>query len=188
MKVATIDKTKEWTVDDYLMLGEMKTPCQLINGELILSPSPTPNHQRISRIVFSKLFTVAENEKAGEVFYAPIDLYIDSKNVFQPDIVFIASKNSRIITERGIEGTPDLIVEIISPSNIFSDRNRKKRTYQQIGVQEYWIIDPANKTLEIYHKDQADKDTPLLYLVEEGVITSTCLPGLSFNLKEIFSL
>ncbi len=186
MKTVSIDRTKEWTVDDYLMLGEMNTPCQLINGELIMSPSPSPQHQRISRLVFNKLFQAAEKESAGEVFYAPVDLYIDSKNVFQPDIIFISNKNSHIITDRGIEGTPDLVVEIISPSNVFSDRNRKKSTYQQIGVQEYWIIDPANKTLEIYHRDQPDKDTPKVYLAEEGIVTSTCFTSLTFNLKEIF--
>lgn len=174
-----------WTVEDYLQLGEMNTPCQLINGELIMSPSPTPYHQVVSSNLNDILKTEAK-KKGGMVFYAPMDLYIDKKNVFQPDLIYISKENNKIISKRGIEGTPDLVIEIISPSNIFSDRNRKKKVYQQIGVKEYWIVDPANKTLEIYKHNQADQDTPSLYVVGEGLITSTVLPDLKFDLKEIF--
>jgi Uma2 family endonuclease len=78
------------------------------------------------------------------------------------------------------------VVEIISPSNIFTDRNIKKKIYQQIGVKEYWIVDPGNQTLEIYIHDQADPETPHLYLAGEGAVTSTVLLKLSFDLKEIF--
>ncbi|MBX2894865.1 MAG: Uma2 family endonuclease [Cyclobacteriaceae bacterium] len=185
MKTASIDRTKNWTVDDYLLLGEMSTFCELINGELIMSPSPAPYHQ----LVVGNLYDIlkAYSRKRNDlIFFAPVDLYIDRKNVFQLDLIYVAEANKKIITERGIEGVPDLVVEVISPSNIFSDRNRKKKTYQDIGVGEYWIIDPANKTFEIYHKDQTDKDSPILYLAEEGIVSSAILKDLSFDLKEIF--
>lgn len=184
MQAATIDRSKEWTLDDYLMLGEMNTPCQLINGELIMSPSPTPLHQRIARKLFNLLDGSSSN--IGEVFFAPMDLYIDDKNVFQPDLIYISRENKNIITHRAIEGVPDLVVEIISPSNTFSDRYTKKKVYQKIGVKEYWIVDPANRTLEIYLSNQADPDVPHLYVVEEGRVTSTVLVSLEFNLKSIF--
>jgi Uma2 family endonuclease len=185
MQTATIDRTKNWTLDDYLLLGEMNAPCQLINGELIISPSPAPLHQIVSSNINDILKGYAKG-KGGIVFYAPMDLYIDKKNVFQPDLIYITKEKKQIITNRGIEGIPDLVVEIISPSNVFIDRNLKKKTYQKIGVGEYWIIDPANRTLEIYKKDQIDQDTPHLYLAEEGKVTSTVLAGLQFDLKEIF--
>ena len=149
-----------------------------------MSPSPSPYHQRISRMLFNKLFNASE--PLGEVFYAPIDLFIDQKNVFQPDLVYISSEKADIISKRGIEGTPDLIVEILSPSNIFTDRNQKKTIYQKMGVKEYWIVDPANKTLEIYRHNQIDLDTPSLYLAGEGEVTSQVLTNLRFDLKEIF--
>ena len=178
-----IDRTKEWTVDDYLLLGEMNPPCQLINGELIMSPSPTPLHQRIAK----KLFILIEQNATnlGEVFFAPIDLYVDNKNVFQPDLVFIANENRHIITERAIEGVPDLVVEIISPSNVFSDRYTKKKIYQKIGIREYWIVDPANRTLEIFVAGQQDPDVPKLYVVDEGQVSSMVIPSLSFDLKSV---
>jgi Uma2 family endonuclease len=113
-------------------------------------------------------------------------VYLDGKNVFQPDLVFINEVNKSIITNRGIEGTPDLVLEVISPSNIFTDRNIKKKVYHQIGVKEFWIVDPANKTLEVYLRDQKDPDIPHLFLIEEGEVRSTVLTDLSFDLKLIF--
>lgn len=184
MQTAKIDRTKEWTVDDYLMLGEMNTPCQLINGELIMSPSPTTLHQRVLRRLF-KLFDECSNSE-GEIFFAPIDLFIDKKNVFQPDLVYISNLNKSIISQRGIEGPPEIVVEIISPSNIFSDRNTKKKKYLTFGVKEYWIVDPANQTLEIYLNDQAGPEVPYLYLAGEGKVTSTVIASLEFDLKTIF--
>jgi Uma2 family endonuclease len=186
MKTTVIDRSKSWTVEDYLLLGELSTPCELINGELVMSPSPSPYHQTISSNLNDVLKTEAK-KIGGLVFFSPIDLYIDQKNVFQPDLVYVAPENKHIITGRGIEGVPDLIVEIISPSNIFTDRNRKKKIYLQIGVKEYWIVDPAHKTLEIY-TPTSDTDIPQLYLVEEGKVNSIVLPNLKFDLREIFTL
>ena len=183
MKTLTIDNSKVWTVEDYLLLGETSTPCQLIDGDLIRSPSPTPHHQLILGNLYDVLKLNAKKTDAI-VFFAPMDLYIDKQNVLQPDLLFISKENNGIITHRGIEGVPDLVVEIISPSNIFTDK--KKKIYQQIGVKEFWIVDPANKTLEIYSKSQADLDTPSLFLVGEGEVRSAVLPELIFNLQDIF--
>lgn len=184
METARIDKTRRWTVEDYLALGEISTPCQLINGELIMSPSPTPLHQRVLRKLFNHFDKFSHG--SGEVFFAPIDLYMDNLNVFQPDLAYIANERQSIISKRGIEGAPDVVVEILSPSNIFSDRNTKKKKYLAIGVKEYWIVDPANQTLEIYLHNQEDHDVPHLYLVGEGKVTSTVIPLLAFELQTIF--
>ncbi len=183
MSTLTIDQTKEWTVEDFLLLGEIKTPCQLINGELIMSPAPAPLHQRVSRKLF-KLIDKA-TQGTGELFYAPIDLYIDNKNVFQPDLVYLSDKNKTYLTNRGIEGPADLIVEIISPSNSYTDRNQKKNSYLKFGIKEYWIIDPANETLEVYTPDSG-VDVPVIYLVKKGKVESLTIKNLQFDLQEIF--
>ena len=83
-----------------------------------------------------------------------------------------------------MRGAPDLAVEIISPSNSFKDRNQKKRLYEKFGVKEYWIIDPANRTIEIY--DFGTSENPALYLAEEGEVTSGLLLGLTFKFEELF--
>jgi Uma2 family endonuclease len=183
MQTAIIDKSKNWTVEDYLLLGEMSTPCQLINGELIMSPAPKPSHQRVIRSLFKILDAF---NPSGEIFFSPIDLFINDKNVFQPDLLFLSKTNLSFVTQRGIEGPPDLIIEVISPSNIFIDRNTKKKIYLEFGVKEYWIVDPGNKTLEIYLHNQSNPDVPYLYLAEDGIVTSTVLIDLSFDLKEVF--
>lgn len=95
-------------------------------------------------------------------------------------------KRIRLVsTERGIEGAPDLVVEIISPSNSYTDRYEKKDAYQKAGVAEYWIVDPANQTLEVYSGAHWNK--PSLYLAGEGTVHSQVLPSLSFDLKVVFS-
>jgi Uma2 family endonuclease len=180
MNTLTIDKTKEWTVDDYLLLGEMKTPCQLINGELVMSPAPTPIHQRIAR----KIFKILDSANLpGEIFFSPIDLYVNSRNVFQPDLVYLSNKD--ILTERGIEGPTDLVVEIISPSNSYTDRNQKKDSYLKFGIKEYWIVDPGNETIEIY-TPKGGADVPVFFASKEGEVTSTTIKNIRFNLKDIF--
>jgi Uma2 family endonuclease len=184
MRVATADRTKNWTVDDYRMLGEMTTPCQLINGELIMSPSPSPLHQKVIGQLYSRIAIEAE-KSGGELFFSPIDLYIDKKNVYQPDLVYVSANKKNIITGRGIEGVPDLVVEVISPSNSYTDRYEKKNRYQQFGIPEYWIVDPANETLEVYSGTNWEK--PTLYLAGEGEVKSGILQGLTFDLKTIFT-
>lgn len=185
MRTATIDRTKDWTVEDYLQLGEMKTPCQLINGELIMSPSPSPQHQMISSKL-NDLLKAEARKTGGIVFYALMDLYLDNRNVFQPDLIYVSEKNKNIITDRGIEGVPDLVVEIISPSNVFSDRNTKLKAYLEFGITEYWIVDPGNNTLEIYLASQKNPEVPHFYLAGEGKVASTVLQSINFDLKEIF--
>jgi Uma2 family endonuclease len=183
METLKIDKTKDWTVDDYLLLGETNTPCQLINGELIMSPAPNPQHQIISSILNDIL--KLEAKKVGAlVLYAPVDLYIDKRNVFHPDLIFLSKEKRHLLTKRGIEGPPELVVEIISPSNGYTDRYEKKNAYQKFGILEYWILDPANQTLEIYHS--TDWVKPTLYLAGEGIVTSSVLKELNFNLKDLF--
>ncbi len=179
MQTATIDKSKHWTAEDYLQLEEGML-AQLISGQLIMSPAPTPNHQRVIRNLYDALKALNPN---GEVLFSPLDLYIDNTNVLQPDICYISQSSKHIISNRGLEGPPELVVEVLSPSNSFIDRNAKKRKYLEFGVQEYWIVDPGNKTLEIYTNSL---ETPSLYLSEQGEITSIVLESLSFDLSLLF--
>lgn len=183
MTTLAIDPTKKWTVEDYRLLGEIKTPCQLINGEIIMSPAPSTKHQQVSR----RLFKIIDKATAGkgELFYAPIDLYIDASNVFQPDLLYLSEANNRSLTTRGVEGPVDLVVEILSPTNSYSDRNQKKTKYLEHGVSEYWIVDPGNKTIEIYTR-QSGLAIPVVYASGTGVVQSVQIPNVSFELSELF--
>jgi len=149
MELAIADNTKEWTVDDYLGLGE-ESWYQLINGELIMSPSPSLRHQIILKKIHRILEEFSETVNALSLF-APIDIYFDNKNVFQPDALLISKDRKHILSERGLEGAPDLIVEILSPSNSKYDRYEKREKYHQFGVREYWLVDPSNDSIEVFH-------------------------------------
>src|SRR4030042_5727949 len=115
-----------------------------------MTPSPITRHQRISRkIVFTLEKFVTEND-LGEVFDAPYDVYFDNENVVQPDILFVSKERSNIIGEKNIQGSPDLVIEIISESTAYRDLVQKKKLYARFGVKEYWIVFPGEEFIEIY--------------------------------------
>src|SRR5574341_724660 len=102
------------TYKDYLLFPENGKRHELIDGEHYMTPAPSTRHQRISGKVFKTLSNFIEKNKLGEVFYAPCDVVFSNTDVVQPDIVFISNENKHIITDSNIQGTPDLVVEIIS--------------------------------------------------------------------------
>ncbi len=120
------------------------TLAQIINNRLIMSPAPHSAHQRVSKTIFRQLDQFVEGKKLGEVFYAPVDVYIDKENVYEPDIFFIAAERLSIV-QNNVYGAPDLIVEILSPGSEKLDKIEKKEVYERCGVKEYWIVHPATK-------------------------------------------
>lgn len=128
------------------------TLAELINGQLYMSPTPTNLHQRIIRKLAIKLSDFIDRNDLGEVFFAPLDIYLDKNaNAVQPDIIFISKNNpSQPIDNVPYEGIPDLLVEILSPSNNNHDLVTKKDLYEKFGVKEYWIIDPTSKESIVY--------------------------------------
>ncbi len=123
------------------------TLCQLINDVLVMSPAPTTPHARIQNKIFNKLYDTVEQMQTGEVFCAPVDVYLNKKNVYQPDILFISNEKKNIIKRRGIFGVPDLVIEILSDDRSY-DLKKKKTVYEQSGVKEYWVVDPETKWCE----------------------------------------
>ncbi|HEY5744472.1 MAG TPA: Uma2 family endonuclease [Chryseolinea sp.] len=118
------------------------TLAEIIDNKIYMSPSPVDHHQRISVRLIAQFFLFAQQHGLGEVFAAPFDVYLDEKkNLVQPDILFILKENAHIV--RGhVHGSPDLIIEILSPSNRKRDLITKKRLYEKFAVKEYWIVDP----------------------------------------------
>ena len=119
---------------------------ELVEGDLFVTPSPNPVHQRVSRQLLLPLQSYFDDRSIGEVFYAPIDLILTNQDVFVPDLVVVSRPQS--ITKRGIEGAPLLVVEILSPSTRKRDRGLKARRYAELGVEHYWIVDPENRHIE----------------------------------------
>ena len=125
------------------------TLCQLINDTLIMSPAPTPDHQSLSGLIYERIAAFVKMNKTGKVFYSPIDVYLNNKNAYQPDLVYISKERLGIIDwNKGITGPPDLIIEILSKGNKVYDLLDKKEVYAQSGVKEYWVADPKTKWCE----------------------------------------
>lgn len=180
-------KEKKHTIRDYKHLPE-GAPYQLIEGELVRTPAPSPYHQIISANIFKVIAEFTDNKKAGIALYSPIDVYIDNENVFQPDIVFIAKQRRDLITDDGIHGAPDLVIEILSPSTAYYDMKKKFKLYERSGVKEYWIVDPEMKSVEIYALGTQGSFTLSAGLTEQGSAASAVLSGFEMSLTQIFQV
>ncbi len=175
---------QNYTYADYQKLPE-GAPYQLIGGELVMSPAPTLQHQRIIGKIFTLLTEYVNKKQLGEIFISPVDVYLDTENTFQPDIVFVSKERAAIMDEQKINGAPDLVVEILSPSTAYYDLKKKKEMYEKYGVKEYWIVDPMEKTIDVLvHRNgsftlnaQAKMNQP---------IASAIIAGFEVNTKNIF--
>ncbi|MBD0277953.1 MAG: Uma2 family endonuclease [Flavisolibacter sp.] len=124
------------------------TRVQLINNQLIMSPAPTDPHQKVLDKIYRRLGDYIEEKNLGEKRPTPYDVYLNRRNAYQPDIIFIANENLHKIKEDGLHGAPDLVIEILSPATWRIDKEDKKDEYERSGVKEYWMVDPLDKSTE----------------------------------------
>ncbi len=159
---------------------------ELINGIIVRKASPNPYHQAISIRLSSAMHRHAVEKKLGMIFTAPTDVFLDDFNHVIPDILFIRQDNLGIVDyKEGILGVPDLVVEIISPGSILQDRVEKRAAYEQTGVREYWIVDPNNRSIEIY-ENRNGAFAAVSFAAETGKVQSQLLEGLELDLAEVF--
>jgi Uma2 family endonuclease len=174
-----------YTVEDYQQLPE-GAPYQLIRGHLVMSPSPTVQHQRLVRTLHRLLDDhIRKGERGGEALFAPLDVRLSDETVVQPDVLYVSPERTDRIGDDEIDGAPDLIVEVVSPSTSHVDTFDKKQLYETHGVREYWIVDPDTKTVEVYTPGD-DGYTLHRRRVETGTATSTVLPDLTVDLSTLF--
>ena len=176
-------QARRWTYEEYYQLDDDQR-YEIIDGNLLMAPAPDTWHQDWSRKLFRVVDRFVVKSGLGELFYAPVDVVLDAENTVQPDLVFISSAKLGIIQQRGIFGTPDLLVEIVSPSSVRRDRYDKKELYARFGVKEYWIGDQANKTLEVLTLKEGRYELHCC-AEEKGKLASLVLAGLEFDLSEI---
>ncbi|EHQ25338.1 Uma2 family endonuclease [Mucilaginibacter paludis] len=175
---------KKYTDQDYTILEE-GSPFQLIHYDLIISPSPGLLHQRILVRLANIIAFFSAIENSGEWFYAPTDVRFDDGNIYQPDILFISEERRAEIIKDRIEGAPDLVIEILSPSNAYYDLRQKKDIYEKYGVKEYIIFDPMQENADVYVLENG------IFVLKQKAgkteqLTSVLLPGLIFGLEKIF--
>src|SRR5258708_15354980 len=118
-------------------------------GDEFMTPAPNLGHQKIVGKLFRLLADFVESRKLGQVFVAPTDVLLSAHDIVEPDVTFVCEKRSEILTEDNIQGAPDLVIEVLSPSTQSQDRGPKLALYERSGISEYWIVDPSSKTVEI---------------------------------------
>ena len=170
---------------DYADMPQGPPYYQVVEGDLVMSPAPETAHQRIVLNIAYLLRKYLEKRRVGELFIAPLDVFLSEINVYQPDLIFVSNSRRAIITERGIEGAPDLVVEALSPGTARLDKGSKRKIYARTGVEEFWLADPATRTLQVYAL-QRDAETASATYGANAVFKSACFPTLRIQTKLIF--
>jgi Uma2 family endonuclease len=157
---------------------------ELINGELVVTPSPMPPHQIVSRSIFRRLDQHVVANDLGEVYYAPIDIRFTPDNVLIPDIIFIARDRLHVMGSRAVDAAPDLVIEILSPGTRRRDLTTKRDLYARFGVREYWVVDLDKRAVEVLALVGAGYQP--LPAREDGSLQSRVLPDLHLTLEDVF--
>ena len=180
-------KTK-LTGSDYMKLtppSHRGVRYQLIEGELVKMAGANQPHQ----VFIGELYFAARSQIGSpgdfEIRLPPFDVYIDEHNTFQPDLLFVSDRRRHILSERGVTGAPDVVVEVLSESTRQRDLNVKMPVYGRNGVREMWAADLRNGTVSKY---VGDGETLILEQVygADDILTSDAMPGVAIDLAPIF--
>ena len=153
---------------------------ELLGGDLYVSPAPTPRHQDAVTELVVVLSAYAKLQ-GGKAYPAPIDVVFSQIDAVQPDVVYIAPGRLSIIGPKNIQGAPNLLVEVLSPSSSDIDPVRKLATYARYAVPEYWIVDPATGLITAHSEPAGDRYQRVVASVDRTIEAIT-LPGLRFSL------
>ena len=173
------------TYEEFRQLPEDGKRYELIHGEVHLTPSATTKHQCVLQNLSSSLGPFVIKNGLGEVWTAPLDVRLSPDTAVQPDLIFISNSRAKIIKENYIDGAPDLMVEILSPSTAAHDRATKLALYAKARVPEVWLLDPLAKTVEVL-KLQGKKYVLDAALGGDQKLTSSQFPGWELPLTDLF--
>ncbi|MBV8200306.1 MAG: Uma2 family endonuclease [Acidobacteria bacterium] len=187
--MSTRSQSPPLTYRDLLRLPEDLLRHELIDGEHFVSPAPAWKHQEIVVNLARILSTFVRAHRLGKVLVAPVDVLFSEHDVVEPDVLYVSGARPEQLANRFVAGAPDLVIEVLSPSSRRMDRTKKYRLYETYGVPEYWIVDPAAETIEIYRA--TTPGGPLvpgapLSLAAGDVLETPLLAGLQIPLTEVF--
>lgn len=173
------------TYAEYCLLPDDRKRYQVIEGELIVSPSPNFKHQNAVWNLGEEMRRYAREHDLGVVIGAPMDVILEPNTIVQPDLLFIRHENIGIIGDV-IEGAPDLCVEVLSPSTGLNDRYVKSLVYARCGVQEYWIVDPVRESVAVFEL-QGGAYVLRTEAFDDTIVSSSVMSGFQTPARAIFS-
>ena len=144
----TTRTARKLTYANYVTIPDDGRRHEIIDGSHFVNPAPSTYHQTVSKRLQFCLYSQIELPGLGVLFNAPVDVQLSEHDIVQPDLVVILSERQGIVTAAKVNGAPDLVVEIVSPSSLNNDRTLKRRLYEASGVTEYWIVDPFEHKLD----------------------------------------
>ena len=174
----------KFTYEDYLNAPEDKR-YELLDGALVMTPAPGEPHQRVSIRLGWKLVQFVTENRLGEVYPAPFDVVLSDTDVVQPDLIFVSNARAHIITPANIQGGPDLVVEILSPSTAERDKTFKYALYAEHGVGEYWMVDTDAKTITVLLLGERGFAVEGIY-GEGETLEAPTLGGFALTIDDVF--
>jgi Uma2 family endonuclease len=185
----TRSQSPRLTYQDLLRLPDDLLRHELIDGEHYVSPAPAVKHQDIVLNLGRILSIFVRAHRLGKVLIGPVDVLFTEHDVVEPDVLFVAAAHGDRVRERYVASAPDLVVEVLSPSNRGFDKIKKRRLYEAHGVPEYWIVDPPTETLEIYRTTASGGHLARCASLSRAAgdaLETPLLPGLRIPLHEVF--
>ena len=175
------------TYDDFVLFPDDGKRHELIDGEHFVTPSPNMRHQQISMNLTLMIGGWLEAHPQGRLFYAPFDVVFSRFDVVEPDVLYVSNERSNVLTPPNVQGAPDLVIEIGSPSTRQRDETIKRRLYERSDVIEYWIVDPDIEVVRVYRRSGDTFARPTELSREAGdVLTTSLLAGLELPLARVF--
>ncbi len=174
------------TYDDYCLLPNDGKRYEIIDGELFVTPSPRTAHQKIVTRLTRFQSAFAEDANLGQVFVAPFDVVFSNFDVVEPDLLYISNERASVVTEKNVQGSPNLVVEVLSETTEKTDRTTKLKLYARYGVEEYWIIDSSGPSAEVYRGTPHGLELAAK-LSAVDALTSPMFPGFSLPLKKLLA-
>lgn len=176
------------TYDDFVHFPDDGKRHELIDGEHYVTPSPNMRHQGISGNLHFLIRAWLEVHPIGRLFYAPFDVVLTQFDVVEPDLLYMSNERAKeILTDLNVQGVPELVIEITSPSTRKRDASLKRALYERTGVSEYWIVEPKGDKARVYRREGNRFAAPVDLTRDAGdVLTTALLPGLDLPLARIF--
>jgi Uma2 family endonuclease len=181
------ETSTKMTYEDLLLLPEDGLRHEIIDGEHYVNASPATRHQLISYRLVMAIGTYLEEHPLGQLYFAPLDIVFSRYDVVEPDLMFISNERRAIVTTKNIQGSPDLLIEILSESSRKYDEVTKRALYERTGVSEYWIVDPFANSVRVFRSNEAGQYERAAELLRNDILISPLFPSLEVRLSRIFA-